>query len=443
MVSELPRLPLGLSDFAKMREAGSNYLYVDKTRALSDLLNAGNYLFFSRPRRFGKSLLCSTIKYLYQGKRELFKGLAIEPIWDWTKTNPVIHVSLTEAASSTPEQLEQTLFQMLKNFVVENHLTLNSLVYSQALPELLRLLHVKTGRRAVVIIDEYEKPVHDHIDDLPLARKLRDILATFYGSMKGCDADIEKLFVTGVGRMVKTSIFSGFNQMKDLTLDKRTCEICGYTDSELRSYFTPFVPLLAQANQLSVAQTWNQLKDHYDGYWWGSGERVYNPWSILNCVDECKFSNFWWDSGTPSVLVKLAPSLKEPEDMDHIATSDLDLLFDLENVRIEPLLWQTGYLTITHANKGVYTLGFPNSEVREAWHGMVLGRFASNTAATSCQTSALLLLHAFEEGDRDQVEKSLNTLFAAIPYQLHLPKESFYHAVFVAALQAGGRTIDS
>ena len=210
MNNNLPRLPLGLSDFANVREAGLNYLYVDKTRALSELLSAGKYLFFSRPRRFGKSLLCSTIKYLYQGKRELFNGLAIEPIWDWTKTNPVIHVSLTETASSTPEQLEQTLFQMLKNFVVENHLTLNSLVYSQALPELLRLLHVKTGRRVVVIIDEYEKPVHDHIDDLPLARKLRDILATFYGAMKGCDTDIEKLFVTGGGaQWSKPAFFPG------------------------------------------------------------------------------------------------------------------------------------------------------------------------------------------------------------------------------------------
>ena len=443
MSSELKRLPIGLSDFEKIRDKSGGYLYVDKTKALVEMLTAGDYLFFSRPRRFGKSLICSIIKYIYQGRRDLFEGLAIEPLWDWTKTNPVIHVSLTETASTSPEHLEKSLLRMLMNCAEENELVLRADYYSQALPELLRLLHTKSGRRAVVVIDEYEKPVHDHMDDLPLARKLRDVLAAFYGSMKGCDADIEKLFVTGVGRMVKTSIFSGFNQMKDLTLDRRTCELCGYTDAELHLYFTPFVPLLAQANHLTVEQAWNQLKDRYNGYWWGSGERVFNPWSILNCVDDCKFGNYWWSSGTPSVLIKLAPNMKEPEDMDRITATDADLLFDLESMRIEPLLWQAGYLTITHVRRDIYSLGFPNSEVRESWFGMLLNRFAAgNNGGISGKTAASLLLLALEEGDRMQAETALTALFTAIPYQLHLPKEAFYHAVFVAALQAvGGRLI--
>ena len=270
MSSELIRLPLGLSDFATMREEGAHYLYVDKTQSVAELLNAGKYLFFSRPRRFGKSLLCSTIKYLYQGRRDLFQELAIEPLWDWTKTNPVIHISLTDIGSQAPDWLDSNLRKLLKDEAIKYELELDEEDTPRSVILLLRKIHAKTGRRVVVIIDEYEKPVHDHINDLPLAGKLRDVLASFYGSMKGCDADIEKLFVTGVGRMVKTSIFSGFNQMTDLTLDWRTPVACGYTDAELKNYFGPFIDTLAGFNHLTVEKAWEMLQERYNGYWWGA-----------------------------------------------------------------------------------------------------------------------------------------------------------------------------
>ena len=375
MSSELKRLPLGLSDFANVREEGENYLYVDKTQSIRELLNTGKYLFFSRPRRFGKSLLCSAIKYLYQGRRDLFQGLAIEPLWDWTKTNPVIHFCLTEVGSESPEMLTTEIKLLIQDRSGQFDVHLTGESPSRLLGLLLREIHVKTGRRVVVIIDEYEKPVHDHINDLPLARKLRDVLAAFYGSMKGCDADIEKLFVTGVGRMVNTSIFSGFNQMVDLTLDVTTANVCGYTDNELKNYFTPYIGFLANANGISIEKAWDTLRERYNGYWWGRGERVYNPWAILNCVRTREFSNFWWASGTPSMLVKIAPSLKEPEDMENVTTTDLSLLFDIEDIRPEALLWQTGYLTIKKVTGSLLKLGLPNSEVREAWSAMMLDRF--------------------------------------------------------------------
>ena len=443
MSSELKRLPIGLSDFEKIRDKSGDYLYVDKTKALAEMLTAGDYLFFSRPRRFGKSLLCSIIKYIYQGRRDLFEGLAIEPLWDWTKTNPVIHVSLTETASTSPEHLEKSLLRMLMNCAEENELVLRADYYSQALPELLRLLHAKSGRRAVVVIDEYEKPVHDHMDDLPLARKLRDVLAAFYGSMKGCDAFIEKLFVTGVGRMVKTSIFSGFNQMIDLTLDEIATTVCGYTQSELTTYFTPYLAPLAKANSITEDRAWSALRERYNGYWWGKGERVYNPWAILNCVRSKEFSNFWWSSGTPSALIKMTPALKEPENMDHIEATDLSLLFDLENVKAEPLLWQAGYLTIKERDENAFILGFPNGEVREAWSAMMLNRFKQSNEGADGFTTAVFLFQALKKGDRQTFEKSIISLFASIPFHLHEKKESFYHAVFMAALQAVGGQIVS
>ena len=267
MVKPLPRLPLGISDFAKLRETGADYLYVDKTRRLFDLLQSGNYLFLARPRRFGKSLLCSTIKYLYEGRRELYQGLAIEPLWDWSKTNPVVHLSLTDVGSTTPEKLDGSLRRLLNDFAIRHAIAIDQDDTPRAFSMLIRGIYEKTGRRVVVIVDEYEKPVHDHIADLPVAKKMRDVLSSFYGSLKGCDAQLEKLFITGIGRMVRTSIFSELNQMKDLTLLPTAAEICGYTESELHRDFAPFIFRLAQANDMTQEQAWLNLRNRYNGYW--------------------------------------------------------------------------------------------------------------------------------------------------------------------------------
>jgi hypothetical protein len=382
MTNTLPRLPLGISDFAKLREAGANYLYVDKTRVLYDLLQAGNYLFLARPRRFGKSLFCSTIKYLYEGRRELYTGLAIEPLWDWSKTNPVVHISLTETNCANPDNLEISLFHLLQNRAAESSIILTTRYSAQALPELLRSLYTQTSRRVVVIVDEYEKPVHDHLTDLAMARKMRDVLSSFYGSLKGCDAHLEKVFITGIGRMVRTSIFSELNQMKDVTLLPAAAELCGYTEAELHRDFVPFTQRLAQANALTEEQTWNLLRERYNGYWWGTGEKVYNPWAILNCMDDRTFGSYWWASGTPGMLVDMAATLDRPDgNLEGVKATNLSLLFDITQPKAVPLLWQSGYLTIKAFNEDVFTLGFPNAEVREAWFSMMLGHFCGSDGA--------------------------------------------------------------
>jgi hypothetical protein len=382
MTNTLPRLPLGISDFAKLREAGANYLYVDKTRVLYDLLQAGNYLFLARPRRFGKSLFCSTIKYLYEGRRELYTGLAIEPLWDWSKTNPVVHISLTETNCANPDNLEISLFHLLQNRAAESSIILTTRYSAQALPELLRSLYTQTSRRVVVIVDEYEKPVHDHLTDLAMARKMRDVLSSFYGSLKGCDAHLEKVFITGIGRMVRTSIFSELNQMKDVTLLPAAAELCGYTEAELHRDFVPFTQRLAQANALTEEQTWNLLWERYNGYWWGTGEKVYNPWAILNCMDDRTFGSYWWASGTPGMLVDMAATLDRPDgNLEGVKATNLSLLFDITQPKAVPLLWQSGYLTIKAFNEDVFTLGFPNAEVREAWFSMMLGHFCGSDGA--------------------------------------------------------------
>jgi hypothetical protein len=438
MTNTLPRLPLGISDFEKLREEGANYLYVDKTLALFNLLDAGNYLFLARPRRFGKSLLCSTIKYLYEGRRELYTGLAIEPLWDWRKTNPVVHFSLTDIGSSTPDMLTRDITFMLSGVAKSFGLTLQGASLASQLSSLVAALHAQTGRRVVVIVDEYEKPVHDHLTEPALARKMRDVLSSFYGSLKGCDAHLEKVFITGIGRMVRTSIFSELNQMKDMTLLPAAAELCGYTEAELHRDFVPFVQRLAQANALTVELTWNVLRERYNGYWWGTGEKVYNPWAILNCVDDCTFGSYWWASGTPGMLVDMAATLDRPDgNLEGVKATNLSLLFDITQPTAEPLLWQSGYLTVKAVSGQVYTLGFPNAEVKEAWFGMMLGHFCGKHGAAG-QTSAALMLDALRTGDRPQFEQAMTALFAAIPYDLHVNREAYYHSIFFAVLQATG-----
>ena len=421
-----------------LREAGANYLYVDKTRVLFDLLQAGKYLFLARPRRFGKSLLCSTIKYLYEGRRELYTSLAIDPLWDWSKTNPVVHFSMTDIGSSTPEKLDCNLRRMLNDVALRHAISIDQDDTPRAFNMLLRGLSEKTGRRVVVIVDEYEKPVHDHITDLPMARKMRDVLSSFYGSLKGCDAHLEKVFITGIGRMVRTSIFSELNQMKDVTLLPEAAELCGYTEAELHRDFVPFTQRLAQANALTEEKTWTILRERYNGYWWGTGEKVYNPWAILNCMADRTFGSYWWASGTPGMLVDMAATLKRPDgNLEGVKATNLSLLFDITQPTAEPLLWQSGYLTVKAVSGQVYTLGFPNAEVREAWFGMMLGHFCGANGASG-QTSAAIMLDALRTGDRPQFEQAIVALFASIPYDLHVNREAYYHSIFFAVLQATG-----
>ena len=440
MTGSLQRLPLGISDFAKLREASPAYLYVDKTDRLLRVLNAGDYLFLARPRRFGKSLLCSTIEYLYAGRRDLFRGLAIEPMWDWSKTNPVLHFSLALADSTTPDILRESLLNLLHMAASDQGLPSMNTGLSMSFGALLKGIHEKTGRRVVVIIDEYEKPVHDHIQDVVLAGLFRDVLCTFYGALKSCDKHIEKLFITGVGRMVRTSVFSQLNQIKDLTLHEVAAEICGYTETELKDYFTPFIPPLASKNDLTESAAWNKLRERYNGYWWGKGERVYNPWAILNCLADSEFGNFWWVSGTPRVLTTFAETTQQsiPEDPNGTEIAELSLLIDLSNLQPIPLLWQTGYLTILKVHGQTFTLGFPNAEVREAWFGMMLDRFRKPGESTDGVTTAGILLRSLTEGDRPRFETALTALFASLPGELHVEREAYYHSVFITALQGGG-----
>jgi hypothetical protein len=371
----------------------------------------------------------------------LFAGLAIERLWDWKRTNPVVHLSMASVETLSVETLREALLTVLANEAQNYGIKLSRKLLPDDFKKLLRGIHQKTGRRVVVIVDEYEKPVHDHIGDLEKAKAMRDVLSSFYGALKDCDGFLEKLFITGIGRMVRTSIFSELNQMTDLTLAPEAAEICGYTEAELRRDFAAFIPRLATAQTMTAEEAWESLRERYNGYWWGRGEKVYNPWAILNALRTGEFGNYWWASGTPGVLVAMAEKLNLPDgNIEGVKATDLSLLFDITCPRAEPLLWQSGYLTIKSVSGQLYTLGFPNAEVREAWFGMMLGHFCG-TSQGEGQTVAAVMLDALRRGERERFEEALTALFAAIPRELHVEQEAFYHAVLVAALQAAGGEI--
>jgi hypothetical protein len=334
-------------------------------------------------------------------------------------------------------ELEAGLSRRLASIAATSGVPLPEASLPERLIALLAGLHAATGRRVVFIVDEYEKPVHDHIEDLPTARAMRASLAAFYGALKACDTHLEKVFITGIGRMVKTSVFSALNQMLDCTLHAAAATVCGVTETELRRDFAPWLPPLSAAYGLTEVQTWERLRERYNGYWWGRGDKVYNPWAVLTCLHSGEFQSGWWSSGTPRMLLTLAERLKLPEhDLEGVQTTDLSLLFDLEAPQAVPLLWQTGYLTMTANDLGLLTLGFPNAEVREAWFAMVLDRFTGQ--AGQGPTLAAQMLRALERDDRTAFERAVTAFFAGIPSELTIPREAFYHTVLSAALQAAG-----
>ncbi|MCS6970773.1 MAG: ATP-binding protein, partial [Planctomycetes bacterium] len=307
---------------------------------------------------------------------------------------------------------------------------------------LIHALRVRHGRRVVVIIDEYDKPVHDHLERLEAARAMRDVLAGFYGALKGCDGDLQLVFMTGVGRLVRSSVFSALNQLQDLTLHPLSAGVLGYTEEEVERYAGPWLTRLGERQGMTVQQVREQLRARYDGYSWGQGLRVYNPWSVLSCLQQGSFGAWWWSTGTPRWLMGVAQQLGVQEDLAAgVWASDLELHLDIEELKLVPLLWQTGYLTVQEERGALYRLGFPNAEVRESWYGMLLGRLAPGLPAGGV-SAAGCLWEALRQGDEAGFVAALTQIFAALPASLQVAREAYYHSLFVAVLQAvGGRVI--
>jgi hypothetical protein len=293
----MEKLPIGIQDFGELRRGG--YVYVDKTELIHRMVTMGKPYFLSRPRRFGKSLLVSTLKALFEGKRELFEGLWIENRWDWQQTNPVLHFSF-EAIDYDKRGLEEALQLHLRMKAEAFDLRLERLGSKEQLAELIQKIAAKHGQVAL-LIDEYDKPITDYLNEenISQAKANRDLLREFYGVLKSADEHLRLVFITGISKFAKVSIFSNLNNLSDLTLHRAYATLTGYTQSELEYYFEPHLQAAGQALGLSTAALLDNVREWYNGYSWDGRNKVYNPFGIISFLDQQAFMNFWSASGTP------------------------------------------------------------------------------------------------------------------------------------------------
>jgi len=440
-MNTLPLLSTGQQEFAEIRK--TQRLYVDKTNFIYELLGHDSRFFFlARPRRFGKSLLISTFKELFLGNKELFQGLYIYDKIEW-KPYPVIHFDFSNLGFRT-KGLEQAIDNRLQEIADEYDIRLQDTGIDNKFSELMEKLHEKTQEQVVILIDEYDKPITDVLESEKneKAHLHRDILRTFYGVVKGSSAHIRFFFLTGIARFSKVSLFSDLNNLTDLTFYDDFHNLLGYTQQELETYFSGHLEYITQKQDISKQELLEQIRSWYNGYSWNGKNRVYNPYSILRFLENKRFMNFWFDSGTPKFLIQLlkkefvydvSQTIAEHADTDN---------FDIDQLGIVSLLFQTGYLTIEKTDDlGSYVLDYPNREVKESMLQYILMGYAEHTQSVSLPKH---FIRAVRDNNFELLEKTINQLFASVPYQLFdQHQEKYFHAILFLAFRLCGFYVQS
>ena len=379
----MKKLPLGIQNFRKIVQG--EFLYVDKTRYVYDILNDANCYFLSRPRRFGKSLLLDTIAEAFSGDKELFKGLFIYSSDHPFEKHPILRLDMSNIANKTPEILSESLSNELKSRIAVEGFQIDCNQPSDIYKTLIEALYRKYNKTVVILIDEYDKPILDHLTDVETAEANREVLRGFYGILKSMDPYLRLTFITGVTKFTKTSVFSGLNNLFDITLAEEYANICGITKNDLYECFGEHIESMAA---LSRFKRYGDLKEEilywYDGYSWDGETRVINPFSLLSFFSRKRFSSFWYSSGTPKFLldmIKIRPA--GYTDLNNLKMGEWSLdTFDIQKMEVEPLLFQTGYLTVKEivpdSTPDEYILSVPNYEVRMAFNLHVLAEFTES-----------------------------------------------------------------
>jgi hypothetical protein len=422
-MKSLPELPIGQPYFSELRK--NKELYIDKTKYIYEFCQKKTaFYFLSRPRRFGKSLTLDTIEELFKGNRPLFEGLWIADQWDWSQTHPVIRLSLDDIGheNGLKEALQTAMHDLAETFEV----TLKKTTPSQLFKELIQKVFQKTGKTVVILIDEYDRPIVDYMDpyDYTKAIQHRDILKAFFNVLKNASKYIRLLFITGITKFARVSLFSTLNHLTDLTLNPHYAALCGYTQGELEYSFAPYLEQMP-------ANTLRQLKYRYNGYSWDGKTFLYNPYSILNFFFSGRYENYWFATGTPTFLVRLLSKrfeyqLQEKEVSNFILENFV--LEQQDDLDIDSLLLQTGYLTIKTVTKDhTFILNYPNQEVQQAFSRFLLSEY-TKTKTTSLHH--LEILRALDANDVPKVIQVLNHLIQAIPDQNYIQnEEKFFHAI--------------
>ena len=429
------KLPIGIQTFRTIREEGC--YYVDKTAYARRLVEEGTHYFLSRPRRFGKSLFVDTLKELFEGNEPLFEGLDVHDRWDWSVRHPVVRLDFSAGDFNDPDYLREDVGAQLD--AVEEGAGIESRYSSGTVRfrRLLATLHERTGQRVVVLVDEYDRPILDALGKPELARANRDSLRGLYSAIKASDAHVRFTLLTGVSKFSKVGIFSGLNNLIDITLDPAYSAICGYTERDLGTVFAPELPGLDR----------DEIRRWYNGYGWRGKEKVYNPFDILLLFRQREFKAHWFETGTPRFLIDtlLRRGVASPELDGMMGTDALLSAFDVDEMATEALLFQTGYLTIAGEEdfdgEALYRLGYPNHEVRQSLNGSLL---RAMTPEGSLRTKDhLRLRQLLRENDFNGLDALFRSFFAGIPYQWHTKNdiaryEGYYASVFYSWFAAAG-----
>ena len=431
-------LPIGIQTFRKIRE--QDCYYVDKTAYIRQLLDEGTHYFLSRPRRFGKSLFLDTLKELFEGNEPLFEGLYIHDQWDWSVRHPVVRLSFGRGNFKDPDYVEASLMAQLDAVERQTGVASDYAAGPERFAHLLEALHDRTGQTVAVLVDEYDKPILDALEVPEVARANRDFLRGLYAVIKDCDAHVRFTFITGVSKFSKVSLFSGLNNLTDITLEPSYSALCGYTETDLDTVFAPELPGLNR----------EQIRDWYNGYSWLGDEKVYNPFDILLLFRRRLFAAYWFETGTPTFLVEtLFKRRVNSLALDNMLGSD-ELLstFDVDHIATEALLFQTGYLTIRRpeprGSRTYYRLGYPNLEVRQSLNESLLNCMTGD--ASRREAHSVQLYDLLEANDFAGLKTLFHAFFASIPYEWYTNNdiaryEGYYASVFYSYFAALGLDI--
>ena len=432
--------PIGIQNFESLRNDG--YFYIDKTALVYQLVKTGRYYFLSRPRRFGKSLLLSTLEAYFQGKKELFDGLAMEKLEkDWIKY-PILHLDLNAEKYTAPEALDQVLESALRGWEALYGAQDYERTFASRFQGIIQRACDKTGQRVVVLVDEYDKPMLQAIGNDELQKSYRETLKAFYGALKSKDGCIKFGMLTGVTKFGKVSVFSDLNNLDDISMRNQYIDICGINEQELHDNLEDELHSLASAQGMTYDEICAKLQEYYDGYHFTHNSiGMYNPFSLLNTFKYNEFGSYWFETGTPTYLVELLK--KHHYDLRRMAheetTATVLNSIDSTSDNPIPVIYQSGYLTIKGYDQrfGIYRLGFPNREVEEGFINFLLP-FYANTNAVESQFEIQKFVREVESGDYDSFFRRLQSFFADTPYELVRDLELHYQNVLFIVFKLVG-----
>jgi hypothetical protein len=413
------KLPIGIQTFSEIRE--ENYIYVDKTQFMVNIIDSGTIYFFARPRRFGKSLTVSTLDAMFSGKKELFKGLYAEEFMNRADycSSPVIRLDMSRVTTNEGIQVVKSSISSLTLAQAERHDVEidGNASCGEIFDKLIRKLYRQHGDKVVILIDEYDKPYTDFYTNPAKAEEIREVLRNFYVRIKANDEYIRFVFITGIGKFAKFGVFSSLNNIEDISMDKKYGEMCGLTEEEIRKYFPEHIDETAKELKISPAELLERMRAYYDGFCFDGIHRLYNPFSTLYFFKAMEFNNYWMESGTPAVIAKYLKERNLTVEQFRRFPASKDFLRmpgDMDATPPEGFLYQAGYLTIREGTVDDFALDYPNTEVLNAMSALLAQNVLS--AEISFGNLRQLMLIAMEEKNRAGLVEVINALLASIPY---------------------------